>query len=50
MKSFPSAGAAGFQGGVGAAFPTTTPAVAAGAATGLPHYAIHQGIPYNVYG
>lgn len=39
MKSFPSA----------AAFPTA-PAVAAGAAAGLPHYAIHQGIPYNVYG
>ncbi|XP_020249574.1 RNA-binding protein 24-like isoform X1 [Asparagus officinalis] len=40
MKSFPSA-AAGIQSGLGTAFPTHTAA---------PHYAIHQGIPYNVYG
>ncbi|KAF9670502.1 hypothetical protein SADUNF_Sadunf13G0075700 [Salix dunnii] len=33
---------AGFGGGVGAAFPS--------AASTFPHYAIHQGIPYNVYG
>ena len=31
----------GFQGGVGTAFPS--------AAT-FPHYAIQQGIPYNLYG
>ncbi|XP_057974236.1 uncharacterized protein LOC131162097 isoform X2 [Malania oleifera] len=35
---------AGFQGAVGAAFPS-----AAAAAT-FPHYAIQQGIPYNLYG
>ncbi|OAY71657.1 putative RNA-binding protein ARP1 [Ananas comosus] len=39
MKSFH---AAGLQGGMGAAFPSA-PAT-------FPHYAIQQGIPYNVYG
>ena len=49
MKSFPASAVAGLQvqvqgGGVGTAF--QSPAVGAG----LPHYAIQQGIPYNVYG
>lgn len=38
MSSFQ---ATGFQGGMGAAFPS---------ATTFPHYAIQQGIPYNLYG
>lgn len=42
MKSFPTAG--GHHVGLGAAFPS-----AATAAT-YPHYAIQQGIPYNLYG
>ncbi|KAJ6383824.1 hypothetical protein OIU78_027173 [Salix suchowensis] len=38
MSSFQT----GFGGGAGAAFPS--------AASAFPHYAIHQGLPYNVYG
>lgn len=42
MSAFQAAAAAGFQaGGVGSTFPS--------AAT-FPHYAIQQGIPYNLYG
>jgi len=37
MSSFQT----GFGGGVGTAFPS---------AASFPHYAIQQGIPYNVYG
>lgn len=39
MSSFQT----GFGGGVGSTFPSA-------AATAFPHYAIQQGIPYNVYG
>lgn len=34
------AGGGGYQGGVGTAFPSAA----------FPHYAIQQGIPYNLYG
>ncbi|KAL5703997.1 hypothetical protein ACHQM5_022479 [Ranunculus cassubicifolius] len=41
INSFHTGGTTGVQGGVGATFP---------AATTYPHYAIQQGVPYNVYG
>ena len=50
MKSFAaSATAAGLQ-VQGTAFQSPAVGAGAAAAAGLPHYAIQQGIPYNVYG